>query len=160
MNSFFDRLSRIFFGWSAPARKNIRPDLNAATMTPAEMKSLLLSLFPKPKTLYQDKNQRLCSTMLEHALPLIFDVKTEGPLTFEVIKDHFHPSKLIALAFTDTKPGLRPEILKMWLKQLPGADVEKLKTGELPPVFYSAFRGATSDLNQALTDIIDAQSNT
>lgn len=158
MNSFYDRLSRTFFGWPIPHRKRIDPNLNPESMTPCELKELLLSLFPKPKTLFHEKNQRLCSTMLEHALPLIFDVKREGSLTFSFIQDHFRVSALIALSFTDTQPGLRPEILKMWLKQLPGADLESLKSGELPKVFYQAFGGATADLNQALTDIIAAQS--
>jgi hypothetical protein len=158
MNSFYDRLSRVFFGWSIPRKKRIDPNLNPETMTPGEVKELLLSLFPAPKTLFHEKNQRLCSTMLEHALPLIFDVKREGPLTFSFIQDHLRLSSLIKLAFTEPQPGLRPELLKMWLKQLPGADLEGLKSGELPKVFYQAFNGATTDLNQVLTDIIEAQS--
>lgn len=157
-NSFYDRLSRIFFGWSIPRKKRIDPNLNPDTMTPGEVKELLLSLFPEPKTLFHEKNQRLCSTMLEHALPLIFDVKREGPLTFNFIQEHLRLSSLIKLTLTVPKPGLRPEILKMWLKQLPGADNDNLTSGELPKVFYQAFGGATADLNQALADIIEAQS--
>jgi hypothetical protein len=157
-NTVYDCLSRLFFGWSIPSRKKIDPNLNPDLMTPGEMKALFVSLFPAPKNLYEEKNQRLCATMLEHALPLIFADKKESQLTFSFIQDQFRLPSLIALSFTDPQPALRPEILKMWLRQLPGGDLDNLKSGELPRVFYSAFEAATKDLNQVLTDIIAAQS--
>ena len=157
-NTVYDCLSRLFFGWSIPARKKIDSNIDLSSLTPGNVKALLLSLFPKPRTLYEEKNQRLCSTMLEHALPLIFASKKEGELTFSFIQEQFKLSSLIALSFSDPQPALRPELIKMWLRQLPGGDLENLKSGELPRAFYQAFEAATKDLNQALTLIIAAQS--